>query len=35
MTLNLPTPEEAAAYEAQVFESRYEVDYTARYNGDQ
>lgn len=33
-TLNLPTPEEAAAYEAQVFASRYEVDYTARYNGD-
>jgi hypothetical protein len=33
-TLNLPTPEEAAAYEEQVFASRYEVDYTARYNGD-
>lgn len=34
-TLNLPTPEEAAAYQEQVFASRYEVDYTARYNGDQ
>ncbi|OBK13728.1 DUF2694 domain-containing protein [Mycobacterium asiaticum] len=33
-TLNLPTPEEAAAYQEQVFASRYEVDYTARYNGD-
>lgn len=33
-TLNLPTPEEAAAYEEQVFSTRYEVDYTARYNGD-
>lgn len=35
MTLNLPTPEEAAAREAEVFASRYDVDYTARYNGDQ
>lgn len=35
MTLNLPTPEEAAAAEAEVFATRYEVDYTARYNGDQ
>ncbi|OBJ54149.1 DUF2694 domain-containing protein [Mycobacterium sp. 1423905.2] len=35
MTLNLPTPEEAAAAEAEVFASRYDVDYTARYNGDQ
>lgn len=34
MTLNLPTPEEAAAREAEVFASRYDVDYTARYNGD-
>lgn len=34
MTLNLPTPEEAAAHEAEVFAARYEVDYTARYNGD-
>ncbi|WP_264990990.1 DUF2694 domain-containing protein, partial [Mycobacterium kiyosense] len=29
MTLNLPTPEEAAAREAEVFATRYEVDYTA------
>ncbi|WP_281373839.1 DUF2694 domain-containing protein [Mycobacterium vicinigordonae] len=35
MTLNLPTPEEAAAREAEVFAARYDVDYTARYNGDQ
>ncbi|ORB62015.1 DUF2694 family protein [Mycobacterium shinjukuense] len=34
MTLNLPTPEEAAAAEAEVFATRYDVDYTARYNGD-
>ncbi|MHA7648819.1 DUF2694 domain-containing protein [Mycobacterium sp. ML4] len=34
MTLNLPTPEEAAAREAEVFATRYDVDYTARYNGD-
>jgi hypothetical protein len=34
MTLNLPTPEEAAAAEAEVFATRYEVDYTSRYNGD-
>lgn len=33
-TLHLPTPEEAAAREAEVFATRYEVDYTARYNGD-
>lgn len=33
-TLHLPTPEEAAAHEAEVFATRYEVDYTARYNGD-
>ncbi|KAA1250505.1 DUF2694 domain-containing protein [Mycobacterium simiae] len=32
MTLNLPTPEEAAAAEAEVFATRYEVDYTSRYN---
>lgn len=34
MTLNLPTPEEAEAYQEQVFSNRYDVDYTARYNGD-
>lgn len=34
MALNLPTPEEAAAAEAEVFATRYEVDYTSRYNGD-
>lgn len=34
MTLNLPTPEEAAAAEAEVFATRYDVDYTSRYNGD-
>lgn len=34
MTLNLPTPEQAAAAEAEVFATRYDVDYTARYNGD-
>lgn len=34
MTLNLPTPEEAAAAEAEVFATRYDVDYTARYTGD-
>jgi hypothetical protein len=34
MTLNLPTPEEAEAYQEQVFANRYDVDYTARYNGD-
>jgi hypothetical protein len=34
MSLNLPTPEEAAAAEAEVFATRYEVDYTSRYNGD-
>lgn len=33
-TLNLPTPEEAEAYQEQVFANRYDVDYTARYNGD-
>lgn len=33
-TLHLPTPEEAAAREAEVFATRYDVDYTARYNGD-
>lgn len=32
VTLNLPSPEEAAAAEAEVFATRYEVDYTARYN---
>ncbi|ORB85653.1 DUF2694 domain-containing protein [Mycobacterium kansasii] len=32
MTLNLPTPEEAAEAEAEVFATRYEVDYTSRYN---
>ena len=32
MTLNLPTPEQAAAAEAEVFATRYEVDYTSRYN---
>ncbi|WP_134432084.1 DUF2694 domain-containing protein [Mycobacterium ulcerans] len=32
MTLNLPTPEEAEAAEAEVFATRYEVDYTSRYN---
>ncbi|GAB7144211.1 DUF2694 domain-containing protein [Mycobacterium riyadhense] len=34
MTLNLPTPEQAAAAEAEVFATRYDVDYTSRYNGD-
>ncbi|BBX99068.1 DUF2694 domain-containing protein [Mycobacterium lacus] len=34
MTLNLPTPEEAAAAEAEVFATRYDVDYTSRYDGD-
>lgn len=28
MTLNLPTPEEAAAAEAEVFATRYDVDYS-------
>lgn len=32
MTLNLPSPEEAAAAEEEVFSTRYDVDYTARYN---
>lgn len=34
MTLNLPTPEEAAAAEAEVFATRYDVDYTSRYKAD-
>lgn len=34
MTMNLPTPEEAAAAEAEVFATRYDVDYANRYNGE-
>lgn len=34
MTLNLPTPEEAAAAEAEVFATRYDVDYSNRYDDD-
>ncbi|QUR70014.1 DUF2694 domain-containing protein [Mycobacterium spongiae] len=38
MTLNLPTPEEAAAAEAEVFATRYDIDYSGTtptgYHGD-